>query len=374
MSCFCCVPCFATVDQSTRGVVQKMGRFDRIADPGFVCICFPFQTINLVSTQVRQHNARSLTKTRDNVTTNVTTAIQFAVNPEKVQDYYFKLSNPEQQLEAYVDNIVRGHIPTMDLDTVYSAKEELAKSIQKELSLNMAPYGVEIHACLMTDVAPDPNVMRAMNDINAAQRNREANVQKVEADKLTAVKRAEAKAAAELLAADASAKAAIRRAEGNSTASVTAAQGNAQAAVQQALAQSEVRRLTGVAIAQLRDAASIQGPEVVHYMIARRYIQALRTFAESGQSSIAVPSGPAAISSIEAQVFYSPSFDTERPSLHMATETAAVGVLPLSSGIIPGSGISALLRDSDAHSSTWPRPLSGPLSMQRPGSVYSPPT
>ena len=279
-----------------------MGKFERIAEPGFVCVCVPFQTVNFVSTQVRQHDARSQTKTKDNVVTHVTTAIQFSVNPAKVQDFYFKLSNPEQQLEAYVDNIVRGHIPTMDLDSVYSAKEELAKSIEKELAHHMAPYGLEIHACLMTNIAPDANVMRSMNDINAAQRNREANAQNVEADKLTAVKAAEARAEAELLAADASAKASIRRAEGNATASVIVAQGNAEAAVKQAQAQSEVKRLTGVAIAQLRDAASLQAPEVVHYMLSRSYMTALRTFAESGKSSIVVPSGPSAISSIEEQV------------------------------------------------------------------------
>ena len=260
-----------------------MGKFSGIAEPGFVCVYWPFQTMTTVSTMVRQHNAVSATKTRDNVITNVTTSIQFAIDPTKVQDFYFKLSNPEQQLEAYVDNIVRSHIPTLDLDAVYSAKDELAKSMEKELSANMSPFGVEIHACLMTDVSPDPTVMRSMNDINAAKRNREANAQNVEASKLTAVKKAEALAEAELLAADAAARAAVRRAEGESTAAVRVAEGDAAAAVKSAEAQSEVRRLTGVAVAQLRDAAGLQGAEVVHYMIARRYMQALRLFGESGR-------------------------------------------------------------------------------------------
>lgn len=48
----------------------------------------------------------------------------------------------------------------------------------------------------MTDIEPDPKVRAAMNEINAAQRMREAAIQKAEADKVMVVKRAEASAEA----------------------------------------------------------------------------------------------------------------------------------------------------------------------------------
>ena len=146
MSTFCCVPCLVTIDASQRGVVQTMGKFSRVADPGLQCMCWPFQTINAVTTQVRQEDVKTDTKTHDNVIVNVTTSVQFAVDPTKVEDYYFKLSNPWQQMAAHVENIVRGHIPKMDLDAVYSAKQELADEIKKDLPQSMSPYGVHIHS------------------------------------------------------------------------------------------------------------------------------------------------------------------------------------------------------------------------------------
>jgi len=53
----------------------------------------------------------------------------------------------------------------------------------------------------VTDIEPDPKVRAAMNEINAAQRMREAAMQKAEADKVMVVKRAEASAEAKCAAA-----------------------------------------------------------------------------------------------------------------------------------------------------------------------------
>jgi len=42
------------------------------------------------------------TKTRDNVTLKVCTAIQFKVEEDKVSEFRFRLKNPNRQLESYV--------------------------------------------------------------------------------------------------------------------------------------------------------------------------------------------------------------------------------------------------------------------------------
>jgi regulator of protease activity HflC (stomatin/prohibitin superfamily) len=47
---------------------------------------------------------------------------------------------------------------------------------------------------LISDIVPDPKVKAAMNDINAAQREREATVSRAETNKLLLVKQAEAEA------------------------------------------------------------------------------------------------------------------------------------------------------------------------------------
>jgi regulator of protease activity HflC (stomatin/prohibitin superfamily) len=258
--------------------------------------------MNAVTIQVQQQTVNTDTKTHDNVTVTVQSAIQFTVDPAKVDDYYFKLSNPWQQMAAHVENIVRGHIPKMELDEVYAAKTKLADEIKSDLSKSMSQYGVNIHSCLMTDIIPDSNVLLAMNEINAAKRNREANIQKAEADKLTAVKLAESKAESRLLAADADGKAMIRKAEGEASATLMRAEGNAQAAIRLATAEAEVQRLAGVSIAQMREASGLDGRQVAHLTIATQYLEALAEFGRNGKGSIVVPHSASAVADVESQV------------------------------------------------------------------------
>ena len=116
----------------------------------------------------------------------ITTAVQYAVDPRRVEDFYFKLNEPERQISAHVENVVRSQIPKMDLDSAFLAKDELAHEIKDELSNSMSPYGLIISNCLMTEMLPDNSVLMAMNEINAARRLREANIEKAEAEKVAA--------------------------------------------------------------------------------------------------------------------------------------------------------------------------------------------
>jgi regulator of protease activity HflC (stomatin/prohibitin superfamily) len=58
----------------------------------------------------------------------------------------------------------------------------------------MAEFGYSIVKSLITDIVPDEKVKAAMNDINAAAREREATVSRAETEKLLLVKKAEADA------------------------------------------------------------------------------------------------------------------------------------------------------------------------------------
>lgn len=58
----------------------------------------------------------------------------------------------------------------------------------------MRDFGFTIHQALVTDIDPDAGVKRAMNEINAARRMRDAATDKAEAEKILVVKAAEADA------------------------------------------------------------------------------------------------------------------------------------------------------------------------------------
>ncbi len=185
---------FFTVEQQERAIVERFGKFVRVAGPGLQTKTpFVERVAGKMSLQVEQLNADIETKTKDNVFVHVQLAVQYKVGPDsqQVQDAYYKLDNPEVQMQSYAFDVVRSHIPSMDLDEAYADADTIAMHIQETLHKQMAEYGYEIVKALVTNIEPDQRVKDAMNNINAAQRNQVAASAQGDAQKTLAVKKAE---------------------------------------------------------------------------------------------------------------------------------------------------------------------------------------
>jgi regulator of protease activity HflC (stomatin/prohibitin superfamily) len=104
------------------------------------------------------------------------------------------LSDPVKQIESMVYNVVLGHVPKMKLDDTFLNQADIAGDLRDNLDASMKEYGYSIVKVLISDIVPDQKVKAAMNDINAAQREREATVSRAETNKLLLVKQAEAEA------------------------------------------------------------------------------------------------------------------------------------------------------------------------------------
>src|SRR5438105_8105284 len=185
---------FFTVEQQERAIVERFGKFVRVAGPGLQTKTpFVERVAGRMSLQVEQLNSQIETKTKDNVFVQVKLAVQYKVGAgdQQVQDAYYKLEDPEVQMQAYAFDVVRSHIPSMDLDEAYADADTIAKHIQDTLHSNMADYGYEIVKALITNIEPDQRVKDAMNNINAAQRNQVAASSQGDAQKTLAVKKAE---------------------------------------------------------------------------------------------------------------------------------------------------------------------------------------
>jgi regulator of protease activity HflC (stomatin/prohibitin superfamily) len=77
---------------------------------------------------------------------------------------------------------------------VFEDKETIALAVKEQLTEQMSRYGYEIANVLVNDINPDARVKAAMNQVQAATREREAAVQMAEANRITIVKQAEAEA------------------------------------------------------------------------------------------------------------------------------------------------------------------------------------
>ena len=189
-----------TVDTAESAVIQRFGKFVRIAGPGlnFKMPWFE-QVAGRVNLRVQQFKVEVETKTQDNVFVKVMVSVQYQVIQTKVYEAYYKLQQPGDQITSYVFDSVRSQVPKMTLDDVFEKKDDVADAVKRELSAVMDEFGYSIIKALVTDVDPDPKVKSAMNDINAAQREQVASQARGEADKILKVKQAEAEAESKAL-------------------------------------------------------------------------------------------------------------------------------------------------------------------------------
>jgi len=152
-----------------------------------------------VSFRVQQLDVRVETKTKDNVLLTAVVSVQYQVLREKVYQAFYSLTNTQQQITAHIYDVMRSQLPTLELDAVFEAKEELALAVKNALQETMNEYGYQILQALITDIDPDQRVKNAMNEINSAKRLKYAVAEKAEGQKILQVKSAEAEAEAKYL-------------------------------------------------------------------------------------------------------------------------------------------------------------------------------
>jgi regulator of protease activity HflC (stomatin/prohibitin superfamily) len=178
--------------QQTVKIVERLGKFHRIAQPG-LSLRIPVidRVVATLDLRVQSLDANLETKTRDNVFVNALVSTQYRIDPEATSRAYYELSEPEKQILAYIADAIRSAIPQMDLDEAFEKKDEIALRVQNNLAEGMLGFGIIIVNTLITGIDPARDVKEAMNNINAAQRQRVAAQELAEADRIKVVTKAQ---------------------------------------------------------------------------------------------------------------------------------------------------------------------------------------
>lgn len=220
-------------------------------------------------------DVRCETKTRDNVFVTVIVSVQYQVVKEALYDAFYKLTDSKSQIRSYVFDVVRGTVPKINLDDVFTTKEEIAYEVKDQLTKSMSTFGFMIIQTLVTDIEPDQRVRAAMNEINAASRMRVAAVEKAEAEKIQVVKAAEGDAESKYL------------------------QGQGIARQRQAI----VNGLRESVLNFERDVTDISSRDVIEMMMITQYFDMLKDIGISkGSSTVFMPHSPATVADVAGQI------------------------------------------------------------------------
>jgi regulator of protease activity HflC (stomatin/prohibitin superfamily) len=190
-----------SVKTQTAYVVERFGKFNRVARAG-LNFKLPFvETKHLINLATFQLDGKIETKTKDNVFVTLPVSCQWHVGESDaaVQAYYYKLT-AIKQISSYLYNILLGHVPDMDLDDLFISQQAVSAKVSAELEAQMTCFGVEIIKVMITDICPDQGVVKAMNSINEQTRLAVANKAQGDAEYVLKVRQAEADAEVKRLA------------------------------------------------------------------------------------------------------------------------------------------------------------------------------
>ena len=264
------------VQERTYYVIQRLGKFQRMAGPGFgLIIPFIDAKTGVINMRVQQLDVDVETKTHDDVFVHLRVSVQFQVMKDKLWDSYYSLDNHRHQIASYIFDDVRAEVPKMELDDVFAKKDDIAVAVRQNLADSMDEYGYSIVKTLITDIDPDSRVKDSMNRINAAKRDKEATMEEAEASKIRVVKAAEADA--------------------------------------------ESKRLSGEGIAQQRleivrgfkesvedfqkSLKSITHEEVMQFVLLTQYFDTLNNIGANGKNtSILIPHSPSSMADFQQQI------------------------------------------------------------------------
>eukprot|EP00697_Spironema_sp_BW2_P000332 gnl/Spiro4/10424_TR5576_c0_g1_i1.p1 gnl/Spiro4/10424_TR5576_c0_g1~~gnl/Spiro4/10424_TR5576_c0_g1_i1.p1 ORF type:complete len:340 (+),score=123.39 gnl/Spiro4/10424_TR5576_c0_g1_i1:33-1022(+) len=297
-----CCCCCATVKTGSVGIVEKCGKYTDIAHPGchWLCCCFGTTMAGFVSMRMRDLLVQTSTKTRDDVFVDIKVSVQYQVVEERVQEAFYKLTDVNKQMEAYVYDVIRSEVPQMSLDELFLSKEKIAEQVKLELGTIMRGFGYSIFATPVTDIEPDAKVKAAMNEKNKNLRLRDAAADAGEADKIKLIKKAEGDARQVEIAAAAEAQRITVTAQAEAEAKFLQGQG---------LARQRVAIMGGLSdacnqfIGALGEKRAVSIREVLDLQLMNQYFDTLREMSKDGKGhTVFFPSNPGGMADVASQV------------------------------------------------------------------------
>jgi len=200
-----------------RGLVERFGRYNRFANPGFnwiIPIIENLYQVNVTEQMVDAEPQEIITN--DNLNAKVDAQVYFKVkaDEESVKSSQYNVNNYQWQIVNLARTTLRNIIGTLTLKSANSERGKINAELHNTLCHETESWGLEIVRTELKEIDPPKDVQETMN-----------KVVKAENEKIAAVDFATATETA----ADGQKRAEIKKAEGIKQARILQAEGEAEA-------------------------------------------------------------------------------------------------------------------------------------------------
>ena len=200
-----------------RGLIERLGRYQRFANPGFHWIIPVIDHMFQVGITEQMIDAEPQEIiTNDNLNAKVDAQVYFRVreDEENVKNSQYKVFNYSYQIVNLARTTLRNIIGTLTLRSANSERGKINDALHATLKTETATWGIEVVRTELKEIDPPRDVQETMN-----------KVVKAENEKIAAIDFATATETV----ADGERRAAIKKAEGSRQAKILSAEGDAEA-------------------------------------------------------------------------------------------------------------------------------------------------
>ena len=216
------------VRQSEVYIIERLGKFHKVADAGLTIIIPFFDHVRSV-VSLKQQTMDVPPQgviTKDNVTITIDTVVFYQItDPAKA---VYEIQSLKKGIEYLAITTIRDIVGKMDLDETFSSRDGINSQLRTILDDATDRWGCKIDRVEIKDITPPADIRDAMEKQMNAERNKRALILEAEAQKQSAVTIAEGKKQASILEAEADKEAKIRRAAGEAQAIKAVAEAKAK--------------------------------------------------------------------------------------------------------------------------------------------------
>ncbi|KAK5965397.1 Prohibitins and stomatins of the pid superfamily [Trichostrongylus colubriformis] len=257
------------VPQQEAWVVERMGKFYKILDPGFN-ILIPFldrikfvQNLREIAIEIPQQGAITV----DNVQLQLDGVLYLRVfNPYRAS---YGVDDPEFAVTQLAQTTMRSEVGKISLDTVFKERELLNENIVQAINKAAEPWGIKCMRYEIRDMHMPAKIQEAMQMQVEAERKKRAAILESEGHRESAINKAEGEKRAAILASEAMEAEQINVARGHAEALRINAEAKAQAIERIAAALNQKG-----------------GEEAASLTVAQQYVEAFQHLAKESNTVI----------------------------------------------------------------------------------------
>ncbi|ORZ03217.1 hypothetical protein BCR43DRAFT_555236 [Syncephalastrum racemosum] len=271
------------VPQQEAWIVERMGKFHRMLEPGLNILMPVIDRIKYVkslketATEVPSQSAI----TQDNVTLELDGVLYYRIiDPFKAS---YGVEDAEFAITQLAQTTMRAEIGQMTLDRTLAERAHLNANIVDAINTAASDWGIRCLRYEIRDIHPPAKVVESMHQQVSAERTKRAQILESEGARQAAINVAEGRKQATILASEAEKAEQINQASGEAEAILLRAQASAKG-------------IEKVALAMARD----HGKDAVSMSVAEKYVEAFGRMAKEGTTMI-VPASANDAASMVAQ-------------------------------------------------------------------------